>query len=328
MKHHFADFLDRADDYWTLIPNRERYSYSIKNAPKNRDDIKIITIGKGDENWEEVSTYKNLEEITLHEPSKKQIEVVSNLSNIKRLRITHLRTMDIDFISRLINIEELVLECVSGFSDLTPLSKLKKLKSLHIENLRKVNDFSGLSGIDSLRYLRIDGAFDWKQPISDFEFFRGLHNIEVISFGQVINETEFPAFFPVLNLKKLKKIFMPNNMFSAKEYALLSVGLANIEGANWPAFKKVAYSKIPLPRDDFLHLLDEDVTRDSEPEITVSYSGEKMIDNPDDEWFEFTGKNAGKVKSTSSKSERKCLEYTALYEAMKNEASSLIKEKL
>ena len=328
MKHHFADFLDRNDDYWTLIPNRERYSYSVKNAPENPDDIKIITIGNDDEKWEDITEYKNLEEVTLHEPSKKQLEVVSKLINIKRLRVTYLRTKNIDFISSLINVEELVLEYVSGFSDLGPLRKLKKLKSLHIENLRKVSDFSGLSGIDSLTYLRIDGTFDWKQPISDFEFLRGLPNIEVISFGQVINKTEFPAFWPLLSLQKLKKLLMTNNMFAAKEYALLTVGKVNVEGADWPAFTKVAYSKIPLPKNDFLYLLAEDNSRDSQPEITVSYSGEKMISNPDDEWFEFTGKNAGKIKTTSSKSEAKCIEYTALYEAMKKEASVLINEKL
>lgn len=327
MKHHFADFLDRHEDYWTIIPNRERYSYSVKNAPENSDDIKIITISKDDEKWENITKYKNLEEVTLHEPSKKQLEVVSKLINIKRLRITHLRTKDIDFISLLINIEELVLEYVSGFSDLGPLRELKKLKSLHIENLRKVSDFSGLSGIDSLRYLRIDGTLDWKQPISDFEFLRSLPNIEVISFGQVINKTEFPAFLPLISLQKLKRILMPNNMFAAKEYALLSVAKVNVEGADWPAFTKVAYSKIPLPKDDFLYLLEEDNSRDSQPEITTFYSGENMISNPDDEWFEFTGKNAGKIKTTSPKSEAKCIEYTALYEGMKKEASVLINEK-
>lgn len=28
MKHHFVDFLDRTGDYWTTIPNRERFSES------------------------------------------------------------------------------------------------------------------------------------------------------------------------------------------------------------------------------------------------------------------------------------------------------------
>lgn len=27
MKHHFGDFLDRTGDYWTTIPNRERFAF-------------------------------------------------------------------------------------------------------------------------------------------------------------------------------------------------------------------------------------------------------------------------------------------------------------
>jgi len=114
-------------------------------------------------------------------------------------------------------LEELILEYVSGFSDLSPLSKLKKIKSLHFENLRKVKNFSGLSGIESLKYLYINGTLDWKQPIEDFEFLKGLPNLEVLALIQVINKTPFPAFKPVLNLKRLQKIKLISNMFATRE---------------------------------------------------------------------------------------------------------------
>ena len=74
-----------------------------------------------------------------------------------------------------------------------------------MENLRKVKEFDGLYGIESLRYLCIDGTLDWKQPISNFEFLKGLPNLEVLSFGQVINKSPFPALLPALALRKLKK---------------------------------------------------------------------------------------------------------------------------
>jgi retron-type reverse transcriptase len=220
MKHHFGDLLDRDGDYWTIIPNRDRYAYSIGEIPSGSKEITIVTIGKNDENWERILTPPNLEEVTLHEPNKDQLKKISQLTNVSRLRIAHARPKDIESLSPLINVEELVMEYVSGFSDLSPLRSLKKLKSLHLENLRKVYDFIGLMGIESLRYLRIDGALDWKQPISNFEFLKGLPNLEVLSFGQVINKTEYPAFLPALSLKKLKKIKMSFNMFPAKEYAL------------------------------------------------------------------------------------------------------------
>ena len=154
----------------------------------------------------------------------------------KRLRVTFFRATDINFIGDLQNLEELILEYVSGFSDLTPLLRLTKLKSLHLENLRRVSDFDGLSGLESLRYLHIDGTLDWNQPIDNFEFVKGLLNLEVFSLGFVINKTEYPAFLPLLHLKKLKKIKIVRDTFKSNEFAFLEVALPGVEGCNWDLF--------------------------------------------------------------------------------------------
>ena len=34
MKHHFADLLDRNGEYWTILPNADRYAYSIGDVPE------------------------------------------------------------------------------------------------------------------------------------------------------------------------------------------------------------------------------------------------------------------------------------------------------
>ena len=213
---------------------------------------------------------------------------------------------------------------MSGFSDLSPLKSLTKLKSLHLENLRRVKDFSGLAGIGSLRYLRIDGTLDWKQPISDFEFLKGLPNLEVLSFGQVINKTEFPAFLPITFLRMLKKIKMSSTAFDAKEYALMSVALQGVEGANWQPYYRYAYSSIPLPRDDIRYHLPSGIIKANHPEVTITYTGERTINNPKDEWFEFTGKGAGRAKCSSHDSKSRCEEYASLFESMKDEVRKLI----
>ena len=233
MKHHFADFLDREGDYWTTIPNMERYAYSADKKIKDTEKVKILTVSKDDKNWKQVFDCPNIEEITLHEPSKEQVESTRILTDIVRLRITHLRTKDIDFISELNNLEELILEYVSGFSDLTPLRKLAKLKSLYFENIRGVADFDGLKGIDSLRYLHIDGTLDWNQPIKNFGFLAGLPNLEVFSLGFITNKSEFPAFLPILKLKKLKKINIIRSSFKTKEYAFLETALPKVDGSSW-----------------------------------------------------------------------------------------------
>ena len=233
MKHHFADFLDRTGDYWTVIPNRERYAYSAENDITDKEAVKILTISKGHANWEQVFDCPNIEEVTLHDPSKEQVESIQRLKSLKRLRITFFRAKNIEFIETLQNLEEVIFEYVSGFSDLSPLQKLTKLKSLHLENLRRVSNFDGLKGIDSLRYLHIDGTLDWKQPIEDFTFLTGLPSVEVFSLGFITSNADFPAFISLLNLKKLKKIKIVMNTFKTNEYAFLQVALPQVEGCEW-----------------------------------------------------------------------------------------------
>lgn len=283
MKHHFGDFLDRTGNYWTIIPNVERYTYSASEEIINKEDVRILTISKNDNNWNQVFNCPNIEEITLHEPSKEQVQKISELTQITRLRITHLRTKDIEFIGELINLEEIVLEYVSGFSDLSPLRNLKKLKSLHFENLRKVSSFENLKGIESLKYLHIDGTLDWNQPIENFEFLEGLPNLEVFSLGFIINKTEFPAFIPILKLNNLKKIIIGRATLNTKEYAFLETALPNAECGIW--------------------------------ELCWKYN----------EYFEFLGKRAGRVKCTNPKANEKCEEFIKKYEVIKKESEKIIK---
>ena len=324
MKHHWGDYLDRDGDYWTVVPNRERHVYAIGDVPAGSQEITIVTISKDEENWERIFTLPNLEELTLHEPSKQQLLAISKLLNLKRLRITHARPHDLSFISSLENIEELVLEYVSGFSDLSHLKKLKHLKSLHMENLRKVSDFEGLSGIESLRYLCIDGTFDWKQPILNFEFLKGLPNLEVLSIKNVTCKSPYPALMPVIDLTKLKKISIARDKFITEEYALLESALPRVEGADWGAYTIFSYNYLPLPKDDVRYHLPVDVIKSKHPEILVYHDGQRKIPDPEEQYFRFTGKGIRRIRCISPKSIEKCDEYTKKYQLMKEEARELI----
>ena len=285
MKHHFGDFLDRTGDYWTTIPNRERFAFIADFEIVNKDEVKILTISKTQDknHWEQIFDCPNLEEITLHDPTKEQVQAIRRLTNIKRLRVTFFRATDIEFIGDLHNLEELILEYVSGFTDLTPLLKLTKLKSIHFENLRRVSNFDGLRGLDSLRYLHIDGTVDWNQPIENFDFLKGLPNLEVFSLGFIINKTEFPAFLPILHLKKLKKIKIGRATFKTNEYAFLISAIPNIEGCKW--------------------------------DLCWDYH----------ENFEFLGKRAGFVKKNNPNVRERCDEFIATFEKMKKESETIIK---
>jgi hypothetical protein len=328
MRHHFTDSLDRNGGYWTIVPNRERYSYRIGDVPEGSPEITIVTIGKGDEHWERVRSLPHLEELTLHEPTKEQLAGLGALPTVKRLRVTHLRPKDIDFIGVMTNVEELVLEYVSGFSDLSPLRQLTHLRALHLENLRRVTDFGGLSGITTLRYLSIHGTLDWKQPIGDFEFLHGLPSLEVLDMFQVITKASYPALLPVLSLENLARLQVAGCYFDTAEYALLEEGLSGVaggvEGASWGPYRTVAYSYIPLPKDDIRARLPDDVIRANHPEVILRYDGAREIADPGSLWFEFTGKGAGRVKCSSSAAEAKCREQADRYAAMKEAARSLI----
>jgi hypothetical protein len=236
MKHHFGDLLDRKDDYWTIVPNVNRYSFSADNKIKDKTKVKVLTISKSDRNWTQAFDCPNIEEVTLHDPSKEQIAKIQQLKQLTRLRVTFFRTKEIAFIEALHNLEEVVFEYVSGFSDLSPLRGLNKLKSLHFENLRRVSNFDGLRGLKSLRYLHITGTLDWNQPIENFEFVTGLPNLEVFSLGWIISKTEYPALLPLITLKKLKRIQIVRDTFKSNEFAFLQVALPKVEGCDWDLF--------------------------------------------------------------------------------------------
>ena len=285
MKHHFSDNLDRSNDYWTTIPNKERFTFSANFEIENKDEVKILTINKKQKYWEQIFDCPNLEELTLHDPNKSQVQAISKLTKLKRLRITFFRATDIDFISDLCKLEELIFEYVSGFSDLTPLANLKKLKSLHFENLRKVSNFNGLRGLNNLRYIHIDGTLDWNQPIENFNFLTGLPSLEVFSLGWIANKTEFPALLPIIHLKKLKKINIIRTIFPTREYAFLQVALSQVEGCSW--------------------------------DLCWDYNGYN-------DKYDFLGKRAGFVKKNNPIVTERCNEFIATFEKMKREAKIII----
>lgn len=320
MKHHFGDLLDRDGDYWTIVPNIERHAYSVGNVSAGSKEIKVATISKGDEHWERIFTFPNLEELTLHEPDQQQLSAISRLTSLTRLRITHARAKDLNFMTPLVRVRELVLEYFSGFSDLAPLRSLTALRSLHMENLRGVSNFGALAGMDSLRYLRIDGTLDWKQPVNDFRFLEGLPNLEVLSFGFVINKLAFPALLPVLSLKKLKTLKIGRATFSTDEYALLEVGLPGVNGASWEPVWRTAYRSMPVPKDDIRARMPADLIRANHPDIHIWHDGQRMMDDPDSYAYEFLGKGARGIACSSAQAEKKRTEFDRRYESMKEAA--------
>lgn len=324
MRHHFADFLDRDGGYWTMAPNRERYAHGIDDVPDGSADITVLTIGKDDKEWSRILAFPNLVELTLHAPTAEQLAAIGSMKSIKRLRITHARPQTLDFLSSMGGLEELVLEYVSGFSDLSPLGALPKLRALHMENLRRVSDFSGLGLAAGLRYLAIYGTLDWEQPIDNFEFLRGLPGLEVLALWQIKCRAPYPAMRPAISLHQLKKLRIPRRYLPTDEYALLEEGLGGVEGAAWGSGEVVARSRILLPEDDLRAGLSDDDIRTKHPEVLLCYDGGRLIEDPASLWFEFTGRGAGSVKCSSPSVQAKCSEKAKQYDSMRLQAREVI----
>ncbi len=328
MKHHFGDMIDREGGHWTTLPNVERYSFSISDVIAGSKDVTIVTVGKNDESWERIFTLPNLKEVTFHEPTSRQLESIGELGTIERLRITHARPKSIDFIRRSKKVEELVLEYVSGFEDLSPLRDLPKLRALHLENLRRVSDFSGLSGVSNLRYLAIYGTLDWKQPVRDFGFLGGLPALEYLGLWQFITKQPYPAMIPIRKLSRLQKLNLHGSYLDTAEYALIEECLQGrgVKGATWGPYRKTAYRQIPLPGSDVRSRLSDENLRARHPEVLIRYDGGREIDDPESAWFEFTGKGAGRAKCDHPSTARKCHEMEREYEASKLKARQSIDE--
>jgi hypothetical protein len=238
MKHHFGDMLDRSGGHWNFVPNAKRYAFHMPEWTSGQKLITIATISGEDVNWEILGTFPNLEELTLHSPSNEQIAFVSNLWRLKRLRITHARPKNLDFIARLQGLEEIILEYVSGFSDFSPLSQLSGLRALHIENVRRVSDFSGLSNSPRLAYLSIDGTLDWAQPVEDFDFLGSLGSLEYLRLMNVHSPTKPQPLASLTELKNLSKIMIGMSTFPLEVFAWLEAKIPHVEGAVRQPFVK------------------------------------------------------------------------------------------
>lgn len=238
MKHHFGDMLDRSGGHWNFTPNAQRYAFHMPEWTSGQKHISIATISNEDRNWEILGTFPNLEELTLHSPSNEQIAFVPNLWRLKRLRITHARPKSLEFIARLHNLEEIIFEYVSGFSDLSPLSELQSLRALHIENVRRVSDFSGLSNSPKLAYLSIDGTLDWAQPVEDFNFLGSLENLEYLRLMNVRSPKIPHPLASLTGLRNLSKLILGMSTFPLEVFAWLEAKIPHVEGAVRQPFVK------------------------------------------------------------------------------------------
>ncbi|MDJ0612267.1 MAG: hypothetical protein QNJ29_01220 [Rhizobiaceae bacterium] len=214
-----------------MTPNAKRFDYHYKDLDEANRDEEILTITKWDANWKKINEFQNLVELTIHEANQDMLRFPFDISSVRRLRITHARPKALSILHHFSNLEELILEYVSSFNDLSDLSCLSNLKALHIENVRNVRDFSGIGLVPSLEYLCIDGTFDWTQPIENLEFLRNLRRLQLLRLVGVRVLAESEIFRPLLELSVLKKLHLSRGQFLLEDYAFVEANLPHVEGS-------------------------------------------------------------------------------------------------
>ena len=223
--------------YWHTIKDNS-FVECFKNNEVNIN-TKKAEVSTGTKNWQIILKLPNLEELILYHPTREQVEAVMYLPKLKRLHIIKVQLKNIEFLKELSELEELKMVYVSGFSDLSPIGNLQKLKSLYIQNFRRISDFSAIASLKNLEYLAINGTFDWKQPIENFNFLSELENLEFFSLWLINCKAEFPLFRSALKLKKLKGVMLSRNEFSLEDYVFWETHFPNVNGTKVELAKKL-----------------------------------------------------------------------------------------
>ncbi|WP_022779982.1 hypothetical protein [Butyrivibrio sp. AE3009] len=97
--------------------------------------------------------YKNLKSLWLGKKAKKNLEVISNLPELKSLALRGIKINDFTFLYQM-NLERLALLWNSN-TDLQYLSKLKSLKEIELWHINKLEDISFLEKLTDLEIIRL-----------------------------------------------------------------------------------------------------------------------------------------------------------------------------
>lgn len=341
MNNYTKSYFGNPSGHWTSQDWGSRSEYNFSELlSENEYHTKFIRLKGSSEDWVKIAKFENLEEIHLYAPTHEQISFISNIKCIKRLKIDCYRPKNIDFLSKLSNLEELSLEAVSGFEDLEPIKSLPKLRTLNLHMLRRVKNFTALESLSELKFLSIHGNFDFHQPVENLNFLEGLKKLEFLIFEYVrILEKERPAY-PLIFSNKLKYVEFPRNLFSLEEFGFVAEVLKGVEGAEpSPVIKEIhffhgneAWSEtVPwqVPDEKIDHI---DMHRPLAQAIKTPSGGLLALGGLTDigetssktGYMELLGRGSRGFNSRIKNAEKRCLLHIEKYEQAKTAARQLL----
>lgn len=125
---------------------------------------------------------------------------------------------DIKNIANLKNLQYLHLGGGISITDISVISSLKKLKSFEADNLQGINDYSFLASLKNIVDLLIEGdPFSSTKPVTlkSLTFLRYMPQIQRLSLS--MTKIEDQSYFPILKIKSLKYLVLPNNKDANKD---------------------------------------------------------------------------------------------------------------
>lgn len=99
------------------------------------------------------------------------------------------------------------------------------------------------------------------------------------------------------------------------------------KGAQWGPYHGWSYDSIALPLDDPSAALPMHVLRERHPEVLVRCDGSLWIPDPNQVWFTFTGRGAGRVRRGSAGADTKCREKADVYAVLKAKVRELLQRR-
>ena len=343
----------RGSEYWNFSEKPTRLRKDGLPLDMSLKQVQIYYSNyENSEQWKIIAQMPELEELSLIDPKPDIVNLIPELSNLKRLHIDGYRNETIDFLLKLPKLEELCIEYSSRFKNLDSFANLGNLKALKLHNLRKIQDFSGLAGLGQLKHLIIDSQFDYAQPIESFSFLEAMSELEHLELGRIRSLTKTDTTIPFRGLKALKYLKLPSNVFSLRDYALLDVLLPGHIDRPEPIERLVfirqgmadGLRKAPLPSD-----LSSDQYEDPIVDLELGDHGSDLLalfsgiadavqntqglkkagnDNEGQhkirirsDYFHPLGKGARKFRAKDKNANKKVLAHIEKYEALKSEMS-------
>lgn len=293
-----------------MTPNDERFKYWVEDCSELPTDTTTVTIGRDATGVEHLQNLPALEEVTLHETNQAQIEAISQLCQIKRLRITHARPRSIAAIAKLKRLEEVVLEYVSGFDDISPLAELPDLRALHLENLRGMRDFSPLGHCAKLRYLAILGTLDWAQPVNSISFAAKIGALEYLMLMARLEDVESAR--DLIAIGDRCEFNFKDNLLPLEIFAYLE---AHCTKATFtPVKRRNAGGDACIPEADKRYALSSEELAANHPEVVVCRDGRLLLATLTGyDQFMLLGRNARSISATTKNAADKAAAYRNKY---------------